>query len=87
MEELTYGSNMLLIFSILSNFFATCFYLYLLFKLQHWRNKLYSTFFLFGNIQSIIDSINSKIDHENEYNTLNVKNEEKNKKIENFLKF
>ncbi|CAD8121846.1 unnamed protein product [Paramecium sonneborni] len=81
-NELDQMSKLLLIFSILFNFIAIIIYLIILLYIFQWRNQLYSTLFLFNNIQTFITLLSDSITKQIIY-TPGTKNddEEKNKKI------
>ncbi|CAD8199902.1 unnamed protein product [Paramecium pentaurelia] len=87
-DELNSMSQLLLILSIICNLIAIILYMTILINIIQWRDQLYSTLFLFNNIQTLItqlsDSINRQI-----LPTTGMKgdDEEKNKKIKLIWQF
>ncbi|CAD8178989.1 unnamed protein product [Paramecium pentaurelia] len=81
-DQLDQMSQLLLILSIICNLIGILIYLTILISIIQWRNQLYSTLFLFNNIQMLITQLSDSISRQIVY-TLNNKgyDEEKNKKI------
>ncbi|CAD8196011.1 unnamed protein product [Paramecium octaurelia] len=60
-DELDQMSKLLLILSVICNLIAITIYLTILMGIIQWRNQLYSTLFLFNNIQVLITQLSDSI--------------------------
>ncbi|CAD8202612.1 unnamed protein product [Paramecium octaurelia] len=81
-DELNLMSQLLLILSIICNLIAILIYIAFLISVIQWRNQLYTTLFLFNNVQTLITQLSDSINRQFlQVSGTRGDDEEKNKKI------